>query len=313
MKSKIVKLKEIGPYVGAAAPLFCGIAVFFLYMYASQFEGPYSPSNWVLVSSTEFKGVNLVYGMLFASLVTVLLGTLAYGGELKKMESLANGTGGIFKIRRAFKILRWMGVILLVYFLYPLFLRGTIPDNDICNLSALHDFVHRHDRLVIALFATFAVVDLLTWKGMTQSRDELEISDEEKSQSAAFTAEFSKLQLLLIDIPVLFGALVSLLITSFSLGYSGWNEKLLTLDPRVDELIHSGKSLDIVRCMGEGLSLQQFQESVSGIFIAGISMGYLAAHIIMSQLIFIFLNIVHDRRIDKISEPGTIEMSEVIA
>lgn len=294
-------------------PLIFGAITFFIFMYTSQSDGDYSSKNLVLVSSAAFNGANLVYATLLASLATTFAGTVQYRRDLIEMKELARGTQGIFKINVASGVLFSGLVISTIWFFAPFVFRATVSHADICNNTGLDQFLHKHDYIVLILFSTFLVADVLTWQAMLAVRDETKSTNKEKSDASAFSAEFSKLQFLLIDIPVIIGAGLILFITSYAYAYSDWDNNILKIDPSVAEYLKSNKSINLLRCLGDGLSLQQFQEGVTKIFVTGIAMGYLAAHIIMSQVIFFFLNVVHDRRIERIEAEGEAEISEILA
>ncbi|AXQ30200.1 hypothetical protein D0B54_16630 [Solimonas sp. K1W22B-7] len=287
-------------YLKAFRPLIWGVLVFFIYMYLVHSDSSYAVRNWVVVPKFPFHGINFVYAMLFASLATVISATSGYREDLDSMMSIAKITAGASQIRAAKIILELTVYGISIVLLSLLFFRQDKAQTDACSLHVLHSRALLHDLCVCGMFLAFLVADILTLKGMSRAYDACVARPElvKLIPKLGLNRDYLKQQLWLIDVPVIIGVIVSFLILGSVPFLSGWDPDLFHVIGRVSDYLQRSRSTAIVMCSGQPLTIQEFQESVASIFSAGISMGYLAAHVLLSQLVFIVLKVFHDRKVN---------------
>ena len=301
-----------------------------------------------LFPPTAFDGIKFVYAMFVGSIVTTISATIDYRNELQKMQAIATGSDGEKLILYAFRFLfSGIAIIVILPFVMLLFPEiFKIPDP--CSSVGYQTFIHTHDIIVGIIFLSFLVADGLTLEGMRRARRKIdndakslkseidalraELGDDDKpilanvietksndlvrlhdsSVAAIFAIDFSKLQLRLIDGPVLIGLVAIFVITQIALGDSGWNASILKIDPTVLKSMIDARTINLFSCNGRGITIYEFQENIVGIFSAGIAMGFVTASVIMSQIIFIALNVLHDSRMDQVDKSGPADIGAAI-
>lgn len=278
--------------IHASYPLMAGLVLFAGYMLLASSNSDFSSKNMAIVAPSPFKGIDLVYGMLFASLATVFTATAMYLSDLEVMMTRAARVGGLNKIRTARRILTLTLGLDIVLFFSVLFYKQGLQASDACSFKTLLIQAKYHDLVVGLIFAAFIVADLLTYYGLKEALaggrgGSEDLEEAERDQG------FALQQLWLIDIPVLVGAGVSVMAVFFAAGVNHWDSNLLHVSGQVESYLARQRITTLLTCDGRPLSLPEFQESVARIFTAGIAMGYLAAHVLMSQFVFIALNVFH--------------------
>lgn len=281
----------------AAMPLIAGGAVFLSLMWSATAEGFWSSSNLAIVPLTPFQGVEIVYAMIVASLVTVGLATTGYLSELRNMADLARRTAGALEVQMARICVGLALVLIALYFMWVLFIKTNVNAIDACSLHVLHERVGLHDLCVSATFVLFLAADFLTLRGMEKARDACADEDTRATrEEIELIHEFSKQQLWLIDFPVLIGFAISLLIVWSASLFSGWDNSSFYLNSSISNEMNIRRSTALFMCNGQSLDMREMQMSIVSIFSAGIAMGYLAAHVFMSQMVFITLNVFFSRK-----------------
>jgi hypothetical protein len=335
--------QKFRPYV----PLFVGLAAFALFLMSWQQDG-ITVRDSRLFPPTAFDGIKFVYAMFVGSIATTVYATFDYRNELREMSSLAEGSDGKSFVTAAKICLSAVISLIALSVVGLLLLPGVFGRPDPCDSESYQTFIHTHDFVVGIIFIAFVVSDRLTLIGMRKAREKIEysindlrskissIQDEvnqresknlrdmidnnerdlvilqDKRASAIFAAEFSKFQLWIVDIPVLFGLFVIFLITQLALNDAGWNSAILKIDVSISEAMAQSRTINLLSCNGTGVSIYEFQKSISGIFSAGIAMGFVAASVIMSQIIFIALNIIYDGRMIEVDKRGPVDITSAI-
>jgi hypothetical protein len=335
--------KKFRPFI----PLFVGLGAFALFLMSWQQDG-ITVRESPLFPPTAFDGIKFVYAMFVGSIATTIYATFDYRNELREMSSLADGSDGKSFVTAAKICLTVVISLIALALVGLLLLPGIFGRPDPCNSDSYQTFIHTHDFVVGIIFIAFVVSDRLTLAGMRKARQKIEskinelkstissieneisvsksknLSDmiidkfndlsvlQEKRASAAFAAEFSKFQFWLVDVPVLFGLFVIFLITQLALNDAGWNSAILKIDASILETMEKSRTINLLSCNGTGVSIYEFQKSISGIFSAGIAMGFVAASVIMSQIIFIALNIIYDRRMIEVDKSGPVDIASAI-
>lgn len=292
MLSERHRLDEAKIWSKALFPLLVGILVFLVMIYSATADNWLAARNWNLVPASPFRGVQLVYAMIFSSLATVLVGTSMYLGELKHMLAIAAQTGGASHLRLARALIFCAMLILVLYFIVTIVNKNSATATDACNLHILHQRVLWHDICVGVTFALFLAADWQTLVGMNKAAQVCagNIQRIQLQNEIQLTREFSKQQTLLVDLPVLAGFFVSLMIVLSAGILRGWDAASFYVNPSVVDFLAARRDNTLFMCSSQPIDIREFQQTVGSIFTAGIAMGYLAAHVLMSQLVFIALN-----------------------
>lgn len=319
-------LKVVGDSWAAFVPLVVGITAFTFYMLSTGTEERGQAHHTALIVPSLFRGIDFVYGMLVASLVTVLVGTLLYLFELHVMMLRAQrieertrvgrsqqrnaqdkqdttrgdddndaDTTSVNRIGAAFLMLVIAIFIDVALLVMILFYNVGATSGEACDLEKLLVQTKYHDGAVGLVFVTFVIADALTYYGMRKAISNASRKDKD-CKHAQSDKDFAKQQLFLIDVPVLIGAIISVIIVLFAAGLNDWASNAFRLSRDVQEFMSVKKLTTVFVCEGKPLSLPEFQESIVRIFAAGIAMGYLAAHVLMSQIVFVTLTVLHKLR-----------------
>lgn len=271
-------------------PLALGVSTFAIYMWAS------SVSGFGILAPSPFKGIDLVYAMILSSFVTVATATYFYLEELETMMlSAAALGGGHDKIRWARRIIILTTISIVVVTLW-LLVAGILYDQKACEFDAFLRQAKIHDAFVGSIFAVFVVADFITYSGLKETIAVSPLGSKERAHAEA-NKEFVVQQLWLIDIPVLTGAIGAVLVVLFASGANSWDASLLHPAPQIEDFMERTRLQYLFSCDSQQISFPEFQQSIVHIFSAGIAMGYLAAHVLMSQFVFIALSFLHRRKV----------------
>lgn len=331
-------------YAKPARPLLFGVATFILcLMFWSSIQ------NSSLFPKTPFIGMKFIYCMFLASISTTIIGTLLYFGDLSKMKQISQDTPGYSKLKSAFGFLLIISAIIVAPPFILLLFPGIIDRDSICDFESFQSFIHIHDIFVGIIFICFAIIDSITLAGMRaalesvtkkvdECRNEIDILTKDFAQSQlasletvirdkklqhtilverkaeiSFSSGFAKLQLSLIDIPVIVGIIIISIISSLALHDSGWNSRVMGINPSIVEFMSDNRISDLFTCNEDGVTIQQYQKYISRIFSAGIATGFVASTVIFSQIVFCFLNILYDKQIKEVDKPGAVDMTLAIS
>jgi len=300
---------ETRTFMRAAAPLLVGGVLFVFLIQTAFTNSAWAVTNTILVPREPFRGVALVYCMFIASMVTAMVATLFYLFDLEKMKLRAASLAGYHLVNRAYAVLLTaIGIILLASLLLLVF-RANPSGGDACQYAAVRSETIIHDVVAGALFVAFVVADVLTWRGISAGLKKLAESGgptaDVQRLEMELDREFAQHQLWLIDIPVIIGAAISVLIVLFAQKVATWDPIMFKLSGTVTDALASSRmssNTGIFDCANQPMSLGAFQASVVEIFSAGIAMGFLAAHILMSQVVFIALTLIHASRRRRVNE-----------
>lgn len=248
-------------------PLFAGTGVALWGLIASRWDLAGDPTARGLFGPS---GINAFYSftylLLMASILTVTIGTAIYlWDELFVAKHKFPEHLGGKQLRRALAFCCATLLAMLVFLLYGYFVVGaaTAP----AAQAEFKLFISRHDLLTLGVFVAFIIVDWLSYRagklalqGLSEGPEMLARYGSEPlrdmRQRARHLRSLSYAQIWLVDIAVVLGALASYSIHA-----------LVADHPKfVSDQAHT--------------------------YIEGITAGFLAAHIIVSQIVFIILNLI---------------------
>ena len=167
-----------------------------------------------------------------------------------------------------------------------------VSDYAACTYHHAREEFQGHLIFVSAIFVVFIVIDVLTWHGMSVAAKAMSGAEQIKARSAS---RFALGQIWLVDIPVLFGGWLSYFLMNLP---QQVNPTILKMDP---EMFRLGERAAFCKNSGDWVPLSGdgFAEMITNLFLSGMSSGYLAAHVVMSQLVFVVLSVLIARELKK--------------
>lgn len=285
------------PYIQLFIPIVCGAGAFFYVLF--QYD------NLAIVPATAFHGMRLSYAMLFGSISTVLAGTIIYLREMREIKEIAHKSAGWRELISGYILLVITILIFGGIFLFQMMQKNEAPNSRACDFENLHHQALLHDFSLAAVFLLFVIIDWLTRRGMMKAKVKCETSSElaDLAKQSGKKLKFASQQLWLVDVPVLVGIFLSILIAAFLPAFSGWDPALFDVERGVRTYFAQARSSTLFTCSLQPLTIEEFQTSIAQIFAAGIATGYLAAHILMSQMVFIILHFFQQRADAEDSDP----------
>jgi hypothetical protein len=258
-------------------------------------QGVWGDLRTIEAFRTAFMLSSLVYVILVASLVVVLVGTILYFIDITRMAKDVGQHGN--QVYLALGLLVTVLVIVIVAILSENFVIGSPSIEDFCNGRDLTRNFFYHDTIVFILFAGFTGVDFLTVRGLDEAL--LKLSPRKRAgkegRKLRASREWALAQLKLIDVPVAVGAFAL-----FGLVHYIESREIMMIfvspiqmPPVTGGVYSAHESMTQLQCLK--LPLQDLQRFIGNTFIAGVAAGSLAAHVLMSQFIFMMLSLFFRR------------------
>lgn len=279
----------------AVGPMFLGIAtlvVLLQHSYVSEGEGP-DFSKTAFAHRGPYQASVFAQCVFSASVIVTIIGTLFYVSDLHRCSKLLAGKSGQGRVDLAFYLTIATVVVSLGIIAVVAGIKGPdIGDYAACTYHGVQDEFTNHVYFVCGIFLAFIAIDVLTWLGMRDAAKALQGEDAIRANSSS---KFAFNQIWLVDVPVLFGGGLSYFLMNLP---QQANAKILQMDPGMFALAEKGAA-----CKYSGgwmpMSTDGFAEMITNLFLSGISSGYLAAHVVMSQLVFVVLSVLSARELKK--------------
>jgi hypothetical protein len=265
-------------------PLIFGL-IAFLWLIIKAGKGEPDITHSQLMHSTAFLGIAIVYCIFVASVVVAIAGTVLYIIDLDLLSDLLHDIPGRAYVQAA-KALTLFTIVIysaaIIYFVA--FQKNTISEES-CSYSELPSDFLQHISFVALLFFLFISIDALTVAGTKMGLADIRkahAGNDVKIKKLQLNLDFASQQIAFIDLPVIIGIVFGALIWSTA-----------KLNPELMQFDSNLLTLSNVQCNAHLMTILSFNTMVSNIFLGGIATGFIAAHILMSQLVFFFLGWVH--------------------
>lgn len=271
-------------------PMFLGTWLLVWLLQSAYSEDGSDLSKTALVLQGPFKGSTFSLCVFIASLAVTMIGTFIYVWDLSGYRKLLNDKPGERQITAAFALTMLTIVVATGAIIFSVIFPSHPHDlESICTYTGVYAEFTGHIMLAVGIFIAFIVVDVLTLWGMNSALKEQATPD----PRLVGYRKFASNQILLVDIPVLVGALLSLVLI--------YAPDLLQLEFMVMDAGDDGMfkiAEDSVTC-GKGentliLDVSDIGAMISNLYLSGIATGYLAAHVLMSQLVFVILSLISE-------------------
>jgi hypothetical protein len=242
---------------------------------------------------TPYLAIAIIHSIFVASIVTTVFATIFYTKDLYILDRIAYRLPGqrlIFTamVLTAITIL-FVGIFICVLLAFPPIEKA--PKG--CSFSELSSEFGTHVAYVSVLFLIFLVIDIFTVVGTKKAAGKLDEAapphspdDLDRLHDLRTSAEFARDQIWLVDVPVLLGAIASYYLVPVA------NMNVRIMHFATGMLNFNSNPV----CNDHELTVETFDVMVSNLFVGGIAAGFLAAHIVMSQLVFIALGALYRRK-----------------
>jgi hypothetical protein len=279
--AQTVRRIDFRKVVIAALPLIIAVGAALLVFGLATFLPFFNPKNWRgVTTSTTYMYVLLYIGIPLSALVTLSAAVVFLVDTYKRIrDGLEN------RVATTVNIVFWLNIAVIFAFLCLFVLEAV--RTDVATTGLLEMYVWFSPYMYLIVFAAFLWAD---WQLMQSARRKLRTLEDawtgEKSakgpvDQARRNSNTAILYVWVIDIPVLLTALIVLAIENLVLQSNAL----------------SGLTVDTVtRFEAAGVpppSNEMLQHVIADAFADGFTSGALIMHVLMSQVVFVVLNVLH--------------------
>lgn len=271
------KGRLIVSFIVSFIPLALGVLLFWYLWRELGSKSQFDLRDMVVVPAPAYKMTTIAYALFFSSIAIVFIGTLIYVVQFNKFFDDKNLPGRPYLNWASYFCVASLVLIVICVVLWIVKLLEDTPS--ICTAQDLLDSLFWHDIFVLAIFTSFLPVDLLTIKGLKLDLAATPDAEEKKKRRNEIKSglDWASAQLIIIDIPVLLGALGVFVFIHLMES----SHHLMAFD---SSLVTSGTGWGC-KDVGE-IEMERF---IGNTFIAGAGTGSLAAQILISQIVFMTL------------------------